>query len=561
MDPDFEYTFGEYDSKQLHQHVAGTVSEDVTEPLTEFQLREGSNASGSAYTDSEAEPEKTESEVEDGYQSLKRSADGSATPRPFKRQKGLLNVDYLNLLNRDIEDAAHRVYLADEVDVEPSQLGMTYWSSLEKKLFFEAVARLGRDDLPGIASMVGTKSVIEVNHYLDFLQNAQRLRRADGLRAVLEFAEYPAAVELSQPCCHALEEAADAISVRQERREEQREESKWGMTWDINPRIARQFEQGKITAENHQLPSAQLFHLPMWLQLSERVFMNSSIPGDNWSYIDDHQPSVWATTFEDFHSLAVSITRRLVQTTVFMSISRIRAKKELISKTRNVVRRKDVEAAVASLGMAANSRDFWHTSARRLRLEVYEEPPDRDEDGEEEPLTFDEVEAALSDEPNSAQLAESDSGSDLGLLKLDLPSDEQVVDESEYETPWTMSDEEGHEISQEAHEVLRYSTADFPETYRTKESLKLRIATERQQEQYAGKCDQYISCQAEAEMWEILQKPPPMELPKAQDPGPQPRSKMDVESIYPIGQNWRSKMSYHSEWEANGGHSAQGDIP
>lgn len=516
------------------------------ESLPIYDPRPGADSAGSVYTDSEASIEATESESEDGGQSLKRQADDSVANRPFKRQRGMLNIDYLELLNRDIEDAAHGVCLADQPNLEPSQLGMTYWSTLEKTLFFEAVSRLGRDDLSGIASRIGTKSVVEVSSYLNFLQSALLLRRKEGFRAAIEFAEYPAAIELSQPCCHALEEAADAVSVRQERREEQREETKWGATWDITPSVARKITRGSLAADVQPLPSARLFHLSNWLQLSERIFMNSSIPGDNWSYIDSHPPSVWATTFEDFHSLAVSITRRLVQTTIFMSMSRIRAKKEVNHLARDIVRRKDVEAAVASIGLEPNTSDFWMRSARRLRLEVYHEPPDRDEEGEEEPLTFEEVEAAL--RVGECEQPESDVEED--MEDLDALSDEQPVDESEFEKPWTQSDEEAHQVNIEANELLRFSAADFPETYRTKESLKLRIATERQQEQYAEKRDQYTSCQAEAAMWEILQKPPPMELPKPQDPGPQPRSKMDVESIYPIGQNWRSKTRYRAEWQA-----------
>lgn len=548
MDSEADYPPNEEDTK----HFSPMQEEEIThdENLPEMNAGEVSDGAWSNYTASESEgegepgEEPSPSEEEDEPFTLKRPAEDPLAPRPFKRHKGVLNNEYLDMLNRDIEDAAHRVSLADEADTEPTQIGLTFWSSVEKKLFFEALARLGKGDLPGIASSIGSKSPIEVNHYLQTLRKADLSRRSEGLRPPLELAEYPAAVELSQQCCHALDEAADAVSVRQERKEEQREETKWGDVWDITPRIARTLDKGGKVTEGQEVACAQLFNLQAWLKLSERIFMNSSIPGENWNFIDTHPPSMWATTFEDFHSLAVSITRRLVQTTLFMSMTRIRAKKELNSGVRHIVRQNDVDAAVASLGMTPNTHDFWLKCARRLRLEVYEEPPDKDEDGdEEEALTYEEVEKALKIAPDP----EEDN------IKPDPPEikEEVKLGDSDLDKPFTLSDEEEAAIDQEANEVLQYSAADFPETYRTKQSLRNRIAAERQQEFYAEECDQYASHAAEAEMWEVLQKKPPMDLPKVPEPGPLQRSKLDVEAIYPIGRDWRSKLRYQSEWEAS----------
>ena len=254
---------------------------------------------------------------------------------------------------------------------------------------------------------------------------------------------------------------------------------------------------------------------------------------------------MWATTFEDFHSLAVSITKRLVQTTIFLSLLRIKAKKELRPSTRETVRAQDVEAAVASLGMNANSRQFWKKCARRLRLEVHEEPPDRDDEGEYEPLSYEEVEEFL---PGDDEGAEPATEAELKLEDVVDYSEEDALG-SDFEEPIALSDEENAAIEREANEVLQFSAADFPETYRKKETLKNRIATERRQEQYAEERDQYASWQAEAEMWDLLQKRPPIELPKMPEPGPLQRSTMDVESIFPIGRDWRTKTKYRSEWE------------
>ncbi|KAL6353145.1 hypothetical protein LRP88_13634 [Fusarium phalaenopsidis] len=500
-----------------------------------------SDASGSIYSGDEIDAAE-----DDQQSSLKRPAEEDPAPRVFKRHKGVLNTDYLNLLNIDIKDAAQRVCVVDEEGVlDASQIGLTLWSTLEKKLFFEALARLGQGDLPGIASRIGTKSEVEVNHYLHVLQRAQLLRQREVRRSAIEFPEHPAAIELSQQCCHALEEAADAVSVRQERKEEQREESKWGECWDITPKIARQLDNGE-NPEGQNLPFSTLFHLPAWLGLSERIFMNSSIPSENWNFIDDNPPSMWATTFEDFHSLTVSITRRIVQATIFLSMSRIRAKREVIPSTRDIIRVEDVETAVASLGLKRNSLRFWNKCARRLRLEVYNEPLDRGEEADQESLSYDQIESDLPGrEEKAKRVLEPTTVEDLSDL-----SDEDVIDDSDFETAMIASREEEAAINREAMEILQFSAADFPETYRKKESLKNRIATERRQEQYAEERDQHVSRQAEAEMWDLLQKKPPIEMPKVYQPGSTQRTTLDIESIFPIGRDWRTQTRYRSEWES-----------
>ncbi|KAH7165505.1 hypothetical protein EDB81DRAFT_779503 [Dactylonectria macrodidyma] len=553
MDSDADYPRGE-EENELH-HSSPSQMRSLEDPdlfrnndPVEYPDQSGSEYAESENTDGEADANPTVNEDDGGLFYLKRPAEDAPIQRAFKRHKGVLNTEYLDLLNGDIEDAARRVNLSNDEDNEPSQLGLTVWSPLEKKLFFESIGRLGQGDLPNIASRIGTKSEVEVHHYLSILKRVQLMRQREGLRPAIEFSEYPAAVELSQPLCHALDEAADAVSVRQERKEEQREESKWGQCWNITPQLAQQIDNGEIVPRGPNFAFTGVLNIQNWLRLAERIFMNSSIPSDNWSFIDNHRPSMWATTFEDFHSLAVSITRRLVQTTIFLSMSRIRAKRELIPSTRDIVRRQDVGAAIASLGMTSNSEVFWLKSARRLRLEVFEEPPDRDEEVELEALTYDEVEEALSRDEDQLLSPEQE--------PTPAPVEEELTefrkwDESDFETPFDISDGEDAAIIGEANEVLQYSAADFPETYRTKEALKNRISTERRQEQYAEKCDQYSSCQAEAEMWELLQRKPPMELPKVHEPGPVQRSKLDVQSIFPIERDWRAKIKYRSEWETD----------
>ena len=453
----------------------------------------------------------------------------------------MLNMDYLDLLNQEIEDAAQRVCLDDDDNLPSSHPGLTPWSGLEKRLFFEAVARMGRDNLEGIATRIGSKSVVEIKQYLALLEKEKQVRSLSDSRTVLEMVSYPAAVELSQSCCRALEETADTISVKQERREQQREEKKWGDVWDLTPEIASRLEKGDTQLlEGINLPSAAFFDVPQWLRLSQEIFMNSSIPSENCAYLDEAPPSIWATTLEDFYSLVVSFTRRLVQTTIFTSMSRIRdVQGYRAGAMRNVIRSKDVRAAAKSLNLPLNPNKFWVRSARRLRLNVYD-----DSDGhtqETTSLTYEEVESLLEatdlDDDEEKEEEEEEGGGE---------EDEAQLDEDETDS---QSDEESL-INREADEVLRHSAADFPETYKMRQALKHRVAMEQQQERFADQCDDYASYHAELEMWELLQKEPPTELPKMPEP-PQSagRSSMNVESIFKIGGSWRAYTGPWSEWE------------
>ncbi|KAM3513283.1 hypothetical protein MY11210_003059 [Beauveria gryllotalpidicola] len=484
----------------------------------------------------------------------KRCAEDQPWPRAFKRRRSHLNPQYLELLNREIEDAAHRVCLEDVISLPDSQLGLTYWSSLEKTQFFEALSRLGKHDLPGIAQRIGTKSTIEVKHYLRVLHEAAIAHRSQKKLFSLEPVEYPAAVELTTPCCHAQEEAADAISIMQEARESLREEEKWQEHCDVTPQIAAELEKRHKHAGAANPAFANLFHVPRWLKLSDRMFMNSSIPGSNWRNIDSRPPSMWATTLDDFRSLALSMTRRLVQTTLFISMSRIRAKSELVPGTRSIVRKKDVEAAIASLGLSHNANDWWRKSARRLRLDVYENPPTRavEEDEEDEPMTYDEVEAELADE--EPRRAESED-SDVERVKFEPQPleevDDSAADDSDSDDQGKPRDEEQRAVNREINEILWYSAVGIRDMQSTRRALKLRIETERRQERYADTVDEHASFVAETDMWELLQKTPPMQRPRMPNPTrlQMQRSNLDVESLYAMNRNWADDLEYQAEWE------------
>jgi hypothetical protein len=538
-------------------------------------------------------------QIPSGYSTLptaptaphKRSRSGpTPDPRPFKRRKAPLNHAYLGLLNEDILDAAAQftphAWDSDSPAAElgPSQIGLVYWTSAEKTLFFEALARLGRDDVAGIAARVRTKTEFDVMAYMALLQQGQRQRvqekRQRGRGAVgaaagvVVPADLPAAVEISQACVAALEEAADALALRQEAYEETVEKKRWGQDegfWKIGKGNLRELEKARPPA----MSSVGFFRVHSWLRLAERVFMNSSVEEYNWRCVAEEgsSPEIRATTLEDFHALAVSVTRRLVAATLYVAESRVRAKRKVVACTAMRVTPKDVEAAALSLGLKANTRDFWAKCARRLRIDVVDDEVDgrvvrRDEDG---PMSYDEVERALGVEPeagkgedapvepqsseeeedldhDAAPLSDAES-IDLGPRLEESSDGGDLLDREETEA-------ERKAIDFEMNELLVHSALEYPNTKRARDALRKRIRAARDHEAYADALDARASYYEERRLWAMLNRNPPVALTRVEVPTEPRKPKGTVEELIagfsrtPGSQDWKSRLEIvPSRWE------------
>lgn len=546
----------------------------------------------------------------------KRQAEPHTDQAPPKRRKRGFNHDYMNLLNADIEDAANQLVMEPIAPNTPrlhqTQVGLTVWTPLEKDLFFEAVGRLGRDDLLGISSRIRTKSEVEVRQYLQLFDDTLKTRQDDlHLRweDVLQMADYPAAVELSENCYDALDEAADDLAARVERHEQKQEQRKWGSEcWVIDAQLAKEMNSHKDSVqENHsRLTFARLFHLQAWLKLSEQMFMNSAVPGENWQSLEEEEeeelPKMRATALEDFHSLAVSVTKKIMLSSLHVAESRIRAKRAVKPNTKGLVKTRDVEAAVASLKLKPDRQRYWATAARRLGVHVYDGPlPEDSEDSggsddegnneeQQGPLSYDDVEAQLIPETPAQirrreKLARQPSTKSqiMDLIDFELSdresssSSESAPDDSEiddFDLAFSIDGggrdagaiekskadvEEDAAVRSEAREVLLYSAHEFPQTERAKEALVSRIRLGREQEAYADAVDARASREEETNMWRLLKAP----VPLAAKPEPvvnkqgkevkRPRqSVLGLEEMHDYGARWRERLVYASEWETLG---------
>lgn len=539
--------------------------------------------------DSEYSPDKAESDnLSDGQSELelalsvdgveggskksrKRKSSASLTggdlePRPLKRTKGPFNRAYLDLLNEDIEHAAAqyvpRAYDPhdERIGMPASQVGMTVWTSMEKERFFEALGRLGRDDAAGIARRIRTKGEMEVRQYLKLLRDGLALRRQQHELDPLELADFPAAIELSQDCCQALEEAADSVALRQEHAEKAAELPKYGADWLVTQENCE--NRGDAEEEGDSLDPVTFFNTPNYLKLSERLFMNGPSAEANWRSVEGDPPSIRRTTLGDFHSLAVTLTRRLVAASIYMATSRIRAERGYRPNKSNILREKDVRAAALSLGLGTEAQSSLARCPRRLGLHVYEEPPKATDESVREPMGYDDVEVALD---VSGQRALRRIKHDMGRIALSSDEDSMYSESQERgdarmgpghsedgSTAETEGeeDEEDEDIKAEADEAIFYSAVDQPQTKRDRQALFRRIKAEREQERYADGVDAQATYQEEGRMWGLLGRRPPEALV---DPGPAPpgrRLKMSVDAAYSVGRDWRAKTRIMSQWES-----------
>ncbi|KAK3688169.1 hypothetical protein B0T22DRAFT_498365 [Podospora appendiculata] len=475
----------------------------------------------------------------------------SPEERPFKRVREAINSEYLDLLNADIQDAAARLVPHGGRLLSSSQIGLTVWTDAEKQMLFETLSRLGGDgNAAEIAARIRTKGELEVAQYLSLLQDSLKERKQEGLELEpIVPADLPAAVELSQACCHALEQAADGISLWQEADEEMTEKKLWGAdSWLITPANCRMVEE----APPPILESIKLFRARSWLTLSDRIFMNASFQEYNWRSVAAEEPAIRATALEDFYSLAVSITRRLVAAVIYVSESRIRARRKVFPGTGNRVWKQDVETAVLSLGFKPNSDEFWVKCPRRLRLDVFDDSDGNEE--EQEPMSYDEVERALGEEDEIASVSSETPSIDEGVEpshgKRPHPNpsaypkdnDDEEQENEDTKTSQTGSSEpptdhetdiDNEDIKLEADELTVFSAVDYPATTHARRALQAQIRAARRHEAYADAIDARASYLEEKRLWDLLHRNPPHELPRVKDPGEPPRKPAQtVEDVY-----------------------------
>ena len=474
----------------------------------------------------------------------------TASQSRSKRLKSLYNDNYRELFNSTISELSWNKSLSTDHSLQESQIGVTIWSSEEKAAFFRALARKGRHDIRGIATDIGTKSESEVHIYSDMLHKAALDQQTYRSRNKLfNTSSLEAALEVQGDCCAALDLAAEALSALQQNEDEKAEKKKHEDFALLTPGIARQLERRMAIPEGgeqevkQRIPAAAMFNLMNFLTLSKRFFMNSVDPEGNWrSYTGRRtkSPSIMYTAFSDLYALMISITQRLVQSSLFFALSRLRAMSTAGHYRPGLhVRRQDVIAAVMMLGMKTDSKLFWARAARKCRLRVYENVRHRKVSGKR--YSYAELEKTLSpssfsdaDRPGTivkranAAISQDPSRNESSISGLEgcIPSDSMSLDGSRSISSLVSTHEDvsatlKHDDKHDDHDRI--------------------------QDAYAEALDQQASRNGEHRLWEMLGKDPAesmehvnVKLPQA--PFPTQKSKDEL-------CDWRKLVEYAEDWE------------
>ncbi|CAK7218409.1 hypothetical protein SEUCBS140593_003537 [Sporothrix eucalyptigena] len=572
------------------------------------------------------------------YQLSNASADPETLPPRGRRKRARksLNMPYMAVLHDDMDDARRQYIPSGQTWHEATQVGLTVWTSEEKELFYEAVSRLGRDDIPGIAGrLLGSKSELEVHQFLHFLQTDTGRRRFEA-RAPLHrplLSDFPAATEISEACCAALEKTADVVARREDNQYSRDEYLKWGHHWLVKGDNCRDlskaalevagmpnddeasyqspapdggFRGERIAEIGAQLrpdavPPLALFHVKNMLLLSERVFMNGIDEDAHYMGLGDALPSAHLSALHDLYELVYALTQRVAATAMHICQFRYQSDHRLARKTKRLVRRRDVHAAVASLGLKKDAQAFWARCPRRLglnvsrsavafadvdgasRLEVASEPAKKDglsedeesyreedessgedEDEDDDIMTYDEVEKQLLPE-NNGSLVDLANTTEAMIEDIDSSSSYDVSDETSSDSGDNANNRNAattlmeKRINEEANEIIRYSATGYPNASWARTSLKNRIRDELKEEEYACAVDDLASRRDELYLWAVLGQEPPSTL-NASSLGENATPHVEGFSVearrYPVdevvqtGSNWRAKLQYEAEWEA-----------
>lgn len=470
-----------------------------------------------------------------------------------KRLKPFYNDKYRVLFNSTVKGVVSPDF-SEVIPLPPTQIGVTIWSSEEKVTFFLVLARRGRHDIKGIAADIGSKSESEVYTYLELLQHATTEQNAHVHRKhLLQIDDMKPALEVSQKCCAALDLAAEALSVFQHKEEEKLERQEHASLSLLTPTVAKWANRSLRAGEEGEhevlqaIPAATLLNLRCFLTMSKRIFMNSSVIEDNWrTYAERRQsPSITYTAFSDTHTLAISLTRKLIQSSLFFAMSRIRTLGTSGYYTpKQHVKARDVVAALNVLGMEANGRRTWIGTARKCRLRVYENV--RHQKAEGKRYSYDEVEVILSKDSLGSRgryRSRSVGNEDISQSPTDksnASSAEDVPEESSASSPDHSSmDKSDSSLSDDGA-----SSTDQPSSPSSEHGLTQQ-RLEQAEDAYLEASDQKASREEEKGLWEIL--------------GEDPSTKMDLEPIDlpPVPRrgnretfvDWTNWIDYSAEWE------------
>ena len=321
-----------------------------------------------------------------------QSQQQNANSQAVKQDWGKIDLQaYRELLNHTVREIVNNEDGYEASPLTASQVGCMIWSAKEKESLYYALDRKGIDDVRALSDAIKTKSPPEIRAYISLLRN-ELIERNQTLEhhGLLEYSDLPTAFELSSQCEAVLDQAADVIAERQFRYELKEEKDRFG-AWSIIDRQAVFLLKDELTLDEiivdkmpKQLQSAiKLLKVETMVDLSDQIFMNPNHIGEIREKHARNRitPSITTTAILDFQTLVVSLTKRLVQSSLYFAMSRLRAMENASSGFNRCVRKQDVNAALDVLGMKSFDDDYWPGVARKYSLDVYDEVPSKKHPG------------------------------------------------------------------------------------------------------------------------------------------------------------------------------------
>ena len=452
---------------------------------------------------------------------------------------------YSGMLGKAVEDTALTSTDEKEKDYDASQIGVIRWDGREKAVFFESLARKGRDGVKEIAGAIGSKSELEVHDYMRILRADpawMNLRDTHGRNYTL--GDVPAAAEISDDCCSALDDYAELLTLQEQYSDDIGGKKKHLNLWIIDRKSAVDIDD-KIEAKDNQNTSfssvflaASLLHTQQFAIMSERLFMNSSGPKwqDNWRHLgfQDENPSMTADAFADFYAVVVNLTRRVMQAALFFAMSRRRNMRETGYSKANVVRPRDVKAALEMLGIKRRSPEYWIGLPRRCYLDVADIRNVKDHAPKY--LDYDEVEDILTRKSRYIPAAERGNKQDQHAQSAESDADMSEVDDQSVASSTSQPNSPASQRqSPGSPDPDDEPTADM-------------------EDEYAEEVDHEGGNLEELRLWKLMDRPLPstLDIPVKSEDEEGPSRARGAYKTREDCFDWRDRTLYRSEWEEHG---------
>ncbi|KAJ5238765.1 hypothetical protein N7468_003384 [Penicillium chermesinum] len=461
----------------------------------------------------------SESELdEDGYEFAAQNRFEKADAM-FKTLRPSSLEAYTKLLAEMEADISTTKVNENEEPYTVTQNGAVIWTSTEKEVLFKVLDHKGKNGIKDIATAIRTKSELEVMDYLKLLQRGlegQHLLERQ-LKTII-MGDIAAAAEISEDCCAELEKYSDALVMQEDNAIMRACSLKFGGSNGLltEAQARKLLQKDAVSQGNFHLP-ASLLKLPSWIQLSAQLFMNfgGSREKESWNHhaqSEDESPVIYGEAFMDFYALAVSLTKRLVQSSLFFAMARLRDVQQPGRERGNLVRKRDVRAAMDVLNMQTLEHNHFLNVAKRHRLLIKDDEKHPGKD-----LSYQEAEDILN--------AEDDM----------VDSESEASDGEDDSSPGSPEIENNHK-----------PPANRPPLPADAE------------EDHADMQDREQSRQEELRLWKILGKPGPIQLTIA-GIAEEENAKEAAARKMPADRkmredliDWREHTLYRSEWEEYG---------